>query len=60
MHCNTKNVKNLRKTNNTLISLFLVSQFNFLFIPWGRQGWLPVSFSLDIKYTLPVSSRIIS
>ena len=36
----------------TLISLFLVSHFNFLFVPCGRLNWLPVSFLLYIKYTL--------
>jgi len=32
--------------------LFLVSHFNFLFIPCGRLSWLPVSFLLHVKYTL--------
>jgi len=41
----------------TLIILFLVSHFNFLFIPCGRLSWLPVSFLLHIKYTL--SYRIV-
>ena len=27
-----------------LIILFLVSHFNFLFIPCGRPSWLPISF----------------
>jgi len=36
----------------TLVILFLVSHFNFLFIPHGRLNWLPVSFSLHVKYTL--------
>ena len=35
-----------------LISLFLVSHYNFLFIPCGRLSWLPVSFLLHVKYTL--------
>jgi len=35
----------------TLIVLFLVSHFNFLFIPCGRLKWLPVSFLLHVKYT---------
>jgi len=35
-----------------LIILFLVSHFNFLFIPCGRLSWLPVSFLLHVKYTL--------
>ena len=42
----------------TLIILFLVSHFNFLFIPCGRLSWLPVSFLLHVKYTL--SYRIVS
>jgi len=42
----------------TLIILFLVSHFNFLFIPCGRLSWLPVSFPLHVKYTL--SYRIVS
>ena len=37
--------------------LFLVSHFNFLFIPCGRLSWLPVSFLLHVKYTL--SYRIV-
>ena len=41
----------------TLISLFLVSHFNFLFIPCGRLSWLPVSFLLHVKYKL--SYRIV-
>ena len=40
-----------------LIVLFLVSHFNFLFIPCGRLSWLPVSFLLHVKYTL--SYRIV-
>ena len=40
-----------------LIILFLVSHFNFLFIPCGRLSWLPVSFLLHVKYTL--SYRIV-
>ena len=35
-----------------LIVLFLVSQFNFLFVPCGGLSWLPVSFLLHVKYTL--------
>ena len=35
-----------------LIILFLVSHFNFLFIPCGRLSWLPVSFLLHVKYTV--------
>jgi len=42
----------------TLIVLFLVSHFNFLFIPYGRLSWVPVSFLLHVKYTL--SYRIVS
>ena len=42
----------------TLIILFLVSHFNFLFIPCGRLSWLPVSFLLHVKY--PLSYRIVS
>jgi len=44
-----------------LIVLFLVSHFNFLFVPCGRLSWLPVSFLLHVKYTLSyciVSYRI--
>ena len=36
----------------TLIILFLVSHFNFLFIPCGILSWLLISFLLHIKYTL--------
>jgi len=43
-----------------LIILFLVSHFNFLFVPWGRLSWLPVSFLLHIKYPLSYSYRIVS
>jgi len=35
-----------------LIILFLVSHFNFLFVPCGRLSWLPVSFLLHVKHTL--------
>ena len=41
-----------------LIILFLVSHFNFLFVPCGGLSWLPVSFLLHVKYTL--SYRIIT
>ena len=41
-----------------LIVLFLVSHFNFLFVPCGGLSWLPVRFLLHVKYTL--SYRIIS
>jgi len=41
-----------------LIVLFLVSHFNFLFVPCGGLSWLPVSFLLHVKYT--VSYRIVS
>ena len=41
-----------------LIVLFLVSHFNFLFVPCGRLSWLPVSFLLHVKYTL--SYRIVT
>jgi len=37
--------------------LFLVSHFNFLFIPCGRLSWLSVSFLLHVKY--PLSYRIV-
>jgi len=40
-----------------IIFLFLVSHFNFLFIPCGRLSWLPVSFLLHVKYAL--SYRIV-
>ena len=42
----------------TLIILFLVLHFNFLFVPCGRLSWLPVSFLLHVKHTL--SYRIVS
>ena len=42
----------------TLIILFLVLHFNFLFVPCGRLSWLLVSFLLHVKYTL--SYRIVS
>ena len=32
-----------------LIVLFLVSHFNFLFVPCGELSWLPVSFLLHVK-----------
>ena len=35
-----------------LIVLFLVSHFNFLFVPCGGLSWLSVSFLLHVKYTL--------
>ena len=38
--------------------IFLVSHFNFLFIPRGRLSWLLVSFLLHIKYTI-LSYRMI-
>ena len=41
-----------------LIVLFLVSHFDFLFVPCGGLSWLPVSFLLQVKYTL--SYRIVS
>jgi len=41
-----------------LIVLFIVSHFNFLFVPCGGLSWLPVSFLLHVKYT--VSYRIVS
>ena len=41
-----------------LIVLFLVSHFNYLFVPCGGLSWLPVSFLLHVKYT--VSYRIVS
>jgi len=40
-----------------LIVLVLVSHFNFLFVPCGELSWLPVSFLLQVKYT--VSYRIV-
>jgi len=42
----------------TLIGLFLVSHFNFLFVPCGGLSWLPVSFLLHVKCT--ISYRIVS
>jgi len=47
----------LDRTYITFIILFLVSHFNFVFIPCGRLSWLPVSFLLHVKYTL--SHRIL-
>jgi len=41
-----------------LFVLFLVSHFNFLFVPCGGLSWLPVSFLLHVKYAL--SYRIVS
>ena len=41
-----------------LIVLFLVSHFNFLFVPCGGLSCLPVTFLLHVKYTL--SYRIVS
>jgi len=35
-----------------LIVLFLVSHFNFLFVPCGGLSWLTVSFLLHVKHTL--------
>ena len=48
-----------------LIVLFLVSHFNFMFVPCGGLSWLPVSFLLHVKYTLSyrvvwVASRDVS
>ena len=37
---------------STVLVLFLVSHFSFLFIPGGGLSWLPVSFLLQVKYTL--------
>jgi len=42
-----------------LIVLFLVSHFNFLFVPCGRLSWLPVCFLLHVKYTV-THYRIVS
>ena len=39
----------------TPIGLFLVSHFNFFFIPCGRLSWLPVSFLLHVKIHTIVS-----
>jgi len=39
-----------------LIVLYLVSHFDFLFVPCGGLSWLPVNFLLHDKYT--VSYRI--
>ena len=41
-----------------LIVLFLVSHFNFLFVPCSGLSWLSVRFLLHVKYTL--SYRIVS
>jgi len=40
------------------VYFFLVSHFNFLFVPRCRLSWLHVSFLLHVKYTL--SYRIVS
>ena len=59
-HCR-KFRRDIRKYNCapiTLIILFLVSHFNFLFSLCGRLSWLSVSFLLHVKYTL--SYRIVS
>ena len=47
----------LSRHDTVLLHLFLVSHFNFLFIPCGRLSWLPVSFLLHAKY--PLSYRIV-
>ena len=39
--------------------IFIVSHFNFLFIPCGRLSWLPVSFLLH-ECTLNTHCRIVS
>jgi len=39
-----------------LISLSLVSHYNFLFVPCGTLSWLPVSFLLHVKYTLSATA----
>jgi len=39
-----------------LIVLFLVSHFNFLFVPCSGLSWLAVCFLLHVKYTLSASS----
>ena len=46
--------------NGTLIILFLVLRFNFLFVPCGRLSWLPVSFLLRVKYTLSYHENTIN
>jgi len=43
-----------------LIVLFLVSHFNFLFVPCGRLSWLPISFLLHVKYTVSYRSKCAS
>ena len=45
--------------NYRLTVLFLVSHFNFLFVPCGGLSWLPVSFLLHAKYTRIVSYHIV-
>jgi len=42
----------LDQTYHAHRNLFLVSHFNFLFVPCGGLSWLPVSFLLHVKYTL--------
>jgi len=42
-----------------LIVLFLVSHFNFLFVPRGGLSSLPVSFLLHVKYATIVLYRIV-
>jgi len=45
----------------TLIILFSVLHFNFLFVPCGRLSWLPVSFLLHVKtHTIVLYSYLFS
>jgi len=55
----TKSIHNGTKLDLSHSSVYFeFSHFYFLFIPCGRQSWLPVSFLLLVKYTL--SYRIVS
>jgi len=40
----------------TFIVLFLVSHFNFLFVPYGGLIWLPVSFLL-VSYRIVAAAK---
>jgi len=44
----------------TLIGLFLVSHFNFLFVPCGGLSWLPISFLLHVKIHIITHYQIVS
>ena len=52
LHSLHDNGTGLEQGSITLIISFLVSHFNFLFIPRGKLRWLPVSILLHVEYTL--------